>query len=143
MGGGKRTIPFSLFNIFGSGFIHGETSGQLSHTRDGCPLCLTLGETFISKTFPVCVGYRGIQKPAPAPLTPRGLPLFLGSPLSPIPRPHNVSGSFMQTGWFPTREKYSLNGQSLLLEPLKSPHTAERSDSQRHCLQLESRHPEG
>ena len=89
-----------------------------------CPLCLTVGETFISKIFPVCVGYRGIRNPAPAPPTPRGGPLFLASPPSPIPRPHNVSGSFMQTEWFPTREKYSLNGPGHLLGRPKCLHAA-------------------
>ena len=60
-----------------------KRADSLSHTRDGCPLCLTVGETFISKIFPVCVGYRGIRNPAPP--TPRGGPLFLASPPSPIP----------------------------------------------------------
>ena len=100
-------------------FFAAKRAGNYPTPGTACPLCLTVGETFISKIFPVCVGTRGIRPP-----TPRGLPLFLGSLLSSIPRPHNVSGSFMQTEWFPTREKYSLNGQGHLLGPLKSPHTA-------------------
>ena len=101
-----------------------KRADSLSHTRDGCPLCLTVGETFISKTFPVCVRARGIRIPSPNPLHPWRLSLFLGSPLSPIPWPHNVSGSFMQIGCISTLEKYSLKGQSHLFGPLKSPHTA-------------------